>query len=137
SSRDADLLRRLADESPIWDHLGPTRIVVTAYLTYAGGARGQLFRFLFQNQYRLALGITGPEGNLFWKRIKARLRDQEFSPQGPRAALLIGKREHHFTLREIRYLQEASRLAGLLIHNYNLVMREVESRRNKHELQLA
>src|SRR5690606_17981294 len=59
------------------------------------------------------------------------------SPQGPRAALLIGKREHHFTLREIRYLQEASRLAGLLIHNYNLVMREVESRRNKHELQLA
>ena len=132
----ADVVRRLADDSPIWNYLGAGKILVTAYLTYAGGSRERLYRFLFQNRYRLALGIAGEEGGL-WRRLVRKFTKRPSGYAGPRAALLIGNRTGYFAMREIRYLQEAARLAGLLIHNYNLVIQEVESRRNRHELAQA
>lgn len=140
---------RISDTSRLWKHLGQDRVIVTSYLTYGAGSRGELYRFLIQNRIYMTVGITGIEENgertktIF--KIKSWfdgtiLRRTEKTRKAPaRAAFLIGHRTDgsRFLLREIRYLQEAGRLASMLINNYLLLMRELENRRRIRQLVIA
>lgn len=140
---------RLPDTSPVWRHIEPERIQVASYLSLAGGTRGILYRFMIENQFFLAVGISGNERNfLTWiaavaRRIpslRARFpRATTLPPARPLVALLIGfKRDRpSFTLSEIRYIQEAGRLARMLSVNYELLLDEIEKRRKLREIVLA
>ena len=140
-----DHLNRLADKSPIWKYLKPEKITAASYLTYGSGNIGELYRYLVQNRFHLAIGITGPARFQFQIEGIAGLenflieRKKESRPRKLKAALLIGGKlkGRAFSLAEISYLKEASRLAGMLMYNYILLLQEVEKRRKKRELLLA
>lgn len=145
-------LRRISHNSSIWDHLTPGRMIVTAYLAYGGGGAAELYNYLYKNNYMLAIGIVGRLGRVgfFQNGIDAifrgkmswaaRPRDGETQEsQDIRAALLVGYHQMRkkLTLKEIRYLQEAAKLAGMLIHNYSLLIGEIDKRRRMREIILA
>lgn len=141
---------RMPDSSPIWKHIEPERIQVASYLALAGGSRGILYRFMLENEYFLAVGISGNERSLTGAlkamarsipRIRAALPPALLAPEPPRplVAMLIGfKRDRpSFTLSEIRYIQEAGRLARMLSVNYEILLDEIEKRRKLREIVLA
>lgn len=138
----SDFLKRIPDESSVWDYFSPGKIIVTSYLTYAGGNRGELYRFLFHNRYYMAIGIPEPDRRLVHEATFTEYGDRT-AIRGKRfrikAALLIGNKEGDliFKLSEIRYLQEAARLAGMLVYNYALLIQEVKKRKRMHELSMA
>ena len=131
-------LLRISEHSPFWKFLTPERLVVTAYLMYAGGKRGELFHYLYKNSFVLAIGILG-------RNRRGVLSDLLGGPDAPagedevRAALLVGYRRNgtKLELREIRYLQEAAKLAGMLIYNYGLLLQEVRKRRRMRDVLMA
>ena len=148
---------RMSDKSSIWRYLKPEKMIVTSYLTYGGGTRGELYRYLFRNSYYLGIGISGPAARFPLAGVNVELENllQGGFRRGDRrsdadrkdanddgkvqAAMLVGyKKDHHiFSLAEIRYLHEAARLAGMLMYNYSLLLQEVEKRRRMRELFLA
>lgn len=127
-----EAIRVLPADNVIWQHLRSGGIMVAAYLAYGAGSREELYRFLSRNRAVLAIGLAG-EGN----------RPGRFgiptAADPARAAILIGPRRKggNFRLSEIRYLQEAARLAELIIRNYELLARELMQRRSKQEITLA
>ncbi len=140
-------LMRLSSRSQIWKYLTAEKIIVTNYLTYGAGSRGEVYRFLYRNNFLLAVGITGSESRFknFPGILKMTGRFEGDSADMPEsgpvilAALLVGRRHDGRKLRltQIRYLQEAAKLAGLLVYNYALLIQEVEKRRRVRDLYLA
>lgn len=140
-------LLRVPGHNRIWKYLQPGQLRVSAYLSYAAGGREELFRFLHKNNYLLALGIIGSSGQILTPARntnplqKTGLKNDAVFNQSLdlKAALLIGykKDKSKLKLNEIRYLQEASKLAGLLIYNYALLIQEIAKRRQIRELNLA
>ncbi|MEQ8352797.1 MAG: PP2C family protein-serine/threonine phosphatase [Leptospiraceae bacterium] len=149
---------RLPDGSPLWRHVAPERIVVTSYLTYGTGVRGELYKFLYRNRIHLAVGIEGTEMPSLRLRFQEHLKEIKSQKEKQnsyfklnsnslterlklptRAALLIGKPRNRdgLLLSEIRYLQEASRLAGMMVENFALLFQEVEKRQKMREVYLA
>jgi serine phosphatase RsbU (regulator of sigma subunit) len=141
---------RMPDSSPIWKHIQPERIQVASYLALGGGSRGILYRFMVENEYFLAVGISGNE-RTFGGALKAiarsipRIRQAVPAaliapdPPRPQVAMLIGfkKDRPSFTLSEIRYIQEAGRLARMLSVNYEILLDEIAKRRKLREIVLA
>ena len=140
-----DALLRLPDQHPAWRLLRTDKLLVTSYLTYGGGSRGELYRYLFRNRFYMAVGIGGSDDdwskeerfslkNIFGKQNS----ETEVTPE-IRTALLIGYKKTRliFKLAEIRYLQEAARLSSMLIYNFTLLLQEVEKRKKMRELFLA
>ena len=128
----AEGMRILSRESALWRSLRPGRILVSSYLAYGGGVRGEVYRFLSRNGCALAVGLgqgspLHPLASVFSRRPSAN------------AALLLGPRKdgRNFRLSEIRYLREAARLADLILRNYELLARELLQRRNRQEVFLA
>ena len=125
-------MRVLPHDSVLWQLLRPGRILVTSYLAYGGGTRGELYRFLGRNGCALAVGLgqVSSSRTLGWLLAKR---------ESANAALLVGLRTdgRNFQLSEIRYLQEASRLADQILRNYELLARELVHRRSRQEVTLA
>ncbi|MCB1172390.1 MAG: serine/threonine-protein phosphatase [Leptospiraceae bacterium] len=143
-------LQRMPTESPVWRYLRPGQMRVTAYLAYAAGYRGELFQYMYKNNYLIALGVIDDEGGKFTAQRASGMTKQALSairsatrqyrsPATLRAALLVGYKQERQKLRlnEIRYLQEAAKLSELLIYNYALLIREMEKRQRIRELNLA
>lgn len=155
-------LLRVSEKSTLWRFLTPERLIVTAYLTYAGGGREEVFHYLYKNKFVLGIGILGKGGGLLSKLLnntngqrdlRGRLTrsrnknsnlndggdDAVYDDETIRAALLVGYRRNRtkLELREIRYLQEAAKLAGLLIYNYALLLQEVRKRRRIRDVVMA
>ena len=143
SLRFGQILRR-SPRSPFWNYLRPDRITVTSYLTYGAGVRAELFRYLLKNNVYMAIGVSNPASSSFLRdnslmpdfRLLTRGRGE---PVNIRAAILFGPRRDRrkFRLTEIRYMQEAARLVGMLIFNYSLLAQEIEKRRRMREINLA
>ncbi len=130
---------RMPDASPLWEHIRPDRLIVAAYLAYAGGSRGILYRFLVESQFAIAAGISGKEDGTL-EQIAARFRKvKQRESRGPYVALLLGFRRDgsSFSLSEVRYIQEAARLARMLVSNFEILLAEVEKRRKLREIVLA
>lgn len=157
-------LHRISEKSTVWRYLTPERLIVTAYLTYAAGRREEVFNYLYKNKFVLGIGILGKGGGRLRKmlsgsetpinvqdfqNLRSRLkksrndgysrREQESEEEPIRAALLVGYRRNRtkLELREIRYLQEAAKLAGMLIYNYALLLQEVRKRRRIRDVVMA
>ena len=139
------LIKRISHTSDLWRHLSPGRLAVTAYLTYGGGSRQELFNFLYKNQFLLAIGIMGDDlrRERFLRWPLALTGVGESGPgdgtAGIRVALLVGypSDRRKLRLKEVRYLQEAAKLAGMLIQNYSLLVQEIAKRRRVREVFLA
>ncbi len=141
--RFGQILRRSA-RSPFWNYLRPDRIVVTSYLTYGAGVRNDLYRYLMRHNVYMTIGVSNPASGTFLRdnslmpdfRKLTRARGE---PVNIRAAILFGPRrdKRKYRLSEIRYMQEAARLVGMLIFNYSLLAQEIEKRRRIRELYLA
>lgn len=143
-----EAMHRVPVGSALWRYLGPEQMAVTSYLAYGGGRREELFRFLYRNRFMLAIGIVGQRAPDWRTRLMhwlgrgggaPRLEEQRLSVENYRAALLVGYRVggRKLALREIRYLQEAARLASQLIYNYALLIQEISKRRRIRALALA
>ncbi|MEQ9364221.1 MAG: PP2C family protein-serine/threonine phosphatase [Leptospirales bacterium] len=145
-------LHRLSEKSIVWRYLTPERLIVTAYLTYAAGRREEVFNYLYKNKFVLAIGILGKGGRRLGRMLSGSEDDRAFRKAGGstgeeaqaeedsiRAALLVGYRRNgtKLELREIRYLQEAAKLAGMLIYNYALLLQEVRKRRRIRDVVMA
>lgn len=142
-------LKRISENSTVWRYLTPERLVVTAYLTYAAGRREEVFHYLYKNRFVLAIGILGQGGDRLRKMLSGPEslatppNDNDPVEEQPddsiRAALLVGYRRNgtKLELREIRYLQEAAKLAGMLIYNYALLLQEVRKRRRIRDVVMA
>ena len=137
-------LIRLESKNPIWMRLQEYNFVVTDYLTYGGGTRKELFHFLLQNNYVLAIGVKGLKYYkykfpfpLFTKKREPKGEALAFSDM--KAALLIGysKQRANLKISETRYLHEAASLMNILIRNYAILIAEIEKRRRIRELQVA
>ncbi|MDH5655899.1 MAG: serine/threonine-protein phosphatase [Spirochaetia bacterium] len=129
---------RIKESSNFWKYLLPDKLAVTSYLTYSGGSGAGLYRFLLHNNFYMALGISGKaKENVFRKNY--RYSTSDINLDGMKAALLLGykKDQRRYKLSEIRYLQEASRLATMMIKDYSLLIREIERRKKMRELNLA
>lgn len=101
--------------SEIWEYFSKQKeITITSYLTYGTGSRGDVFEFLNKLNIQLAYPMLGVDGG---KNISA--------------VFLVGNKKNHksFTLGEIRFIKECTRLADLLLHNYSLLLSEVEKKR--------
>lgn len=135
-----DALIRMPDSSPLWEHIRPERLAVAAYLAYAAGSRGILYRFLIESQFSMAAGVSGDEGPRFQAILDKLLRRRRpVRKKGPYVALLLGFRHDRssFSLSEVRYIQEAARLARMLVSNFEILLAEVAKRRKMREIMLA
>lgn len=143
SLRFGQILRK-SPRSPFWNYLKPDRIVVTAYLTYGSGTRNELYRYLLRNNVYMAIGVSNPASTNFFRdnTLMPDFRKLTRTDGGVvdiRAAILFGPRRDRrkFRLSEIRYMQEAARLVGMLVFNYTLLAQEIEKRRRMREVYLA
>ncbi len=134
-------LVRIPASSPIWPFVEADRIAVMPHLVYGGGPRAELYQFLRRNEIYLAIGIAGERQGFLQPLIDRLLRRSAPGIDRPaiRAAVLIGLKENgrRYTLAELRYIQEATRLAGLLVYNYTVLIQEVQKRGRMRELLLA
>ncbi len=129
---------RLSTTSPIWNLLRPEKIYFTSYLNYGTGARKELFEFLYERKVLLAIGL-GKRRNLLQRihtAINRRRTKTEEPPENLSCALLVGypKDRDRLYLRELRYLQEAARLAGMMLYNMHTLIREVDKRKKVRDL---
>jgi len=125
-----DDIIRLSSRSSYWKYLRPGKIIVTNYLTFGSGSRGDLYRFLISHGASMAIRI----GDTVPLR---RFKDLFQLPDSPHAVILIGHRNRRFKMREIRYLQEVARLAGLLAYNFQILVDEIEKRKRMRDVLLA
>ena len=143
------ILHRVPENSRFWNYLRNNHIVITDYLTYGGGVREELFRFLSSENYMLALGIQKKKNHTrlstflmkSYKLRKGYRQGQKRLEQADsiKSALLIGYPEKNKSLKisETRYLHEATRLCSILIQNYTILVAEIEKRQQIRELQIA
>ena len=127
---------RIKDSSNLWKHLLPDKMVVASYLTYSGGSRQGLYRFLYNNNIYLAMGVIG---NTSFNHQSLNIKKNRMPASNMKAAILLGYKKNHrrYELSEIRYLQEASRLASMMVEDYALLIREIEKRKKMRELSAA
>lgn len=131
----------------IWDYIKPQKVIATNYIIYSTGNKKRLFNLLFENNIFLLFGLKDKEFlyyriyllllnliNIVYVLIKKQdltLYRQYQEKEFPNSALLIGKPKNRtkFSLKEIRYLQEVSRLAGMMITNIYTLFKEVDKRK--------
>ncbi len=137
----------LDNSNLIWKYIKPEKIIATMYIVYSTGNRKKLFEFLYKNQIFLLFGLGEKEDlyyiiyfyilkfiNFFYKIFKKEdisIYKNYLEIQTSKSALLIGKPigRNKLDLKEIRYLQEVSRLATMLIKNMNILFKEVDKRK--------
>ncbi|EPG73372.1 SpoIIE-like protein phosphatase domain protein [Leptospira fainei serovar Hurstbridge str. BUT 6] len=114
---------RIPFGSEIWKYFEDhTEVTVTSHLAYGLGIRESVFKFLHQMEVQLAYPLFNFE------------RGKEVI-----AVFLVGEKRNrrNFTLGELRFLKECTRLASLLIRNYSLLVDEVEKKRIVRDLNMA
>ncbi|TGK06978.1 serine/threonine-protein phosphatase [Leptospira semungkisensis] len=114
---------RIPYGSEIWTYFEDhTEVTVTSHLAYGLGIRESVFQFLSQMKVQLAYPLFNFEKG---KEVIA--------------VFLVGEKRNrkNFTLGELRFLKECTRLASLLIRNYSLLVDEVEKKRIVRDLNMA
>lgn len=136
---------RIPNSSLLWNLLQPEKMQFASYLLYGTGIRKELFEFLFHRRIIVAIGL-GHQHNLihrFREWLAAtlpksfQLTQSELTENAPRCAFLAGYPEGRdkLYLHELRYLQEATRLAGMMLLNMHALIKEVDNRRKVRDLQ--
>ena len=134
---------RIPNNDIFWKYLPEYKFLVTNYLTYAGGAREKLFRFLFVNNYMIAFSVKNSTINSlqnFFSMILPFLeKTKKQNLDTIKVALLIGysKAYKNLSINETRYLYEVARLVNILVRNYSILLDEIQKRYQIRELQIA
>lgn len=114
---------RIPFGSEIWTYFeSHTEVTVTSHLAYGLGIRESVFKFLNQMGVQLAYPLFDFEKG---KEVIA--------------VFLVGEKRNrkNFTLGELRFLKECTRLGSLLLRNYSLLVDEVEKKRIVRDLNMA
>ena len=133
-------LYKVSLHSHFWKYLQEYKFMATDYLTYGGGKREELFRFLLHNNYNIAIGVKNLKKSYFsflWNRNRTTQKNNH--KDDSMAALLIryGPIRKFLKLKETHYLYEVARLGNMLIENYAILIAEIEKRQRIRELQIA
>ncbi|MCC5816005.1 MAG: serine/threonine-protein phosphatase [Leptospira sp.] len=114
---------RISKDSDIWKFFMESKeITVTSHLAYGVGFRENL------HSYLTGMGI----------QIAFPIKDLQLEKQN-KAILLIGEKinKQNFSLGELRYIREVSRLASMLLDNYALLADEIEKKKIIRKLHTA
>ncbi|MCB1156345.1 MAG: SpoIIE family protein phosphatase [Leptospiraceae bacterium] len=111
---------KLPSNSEIWQFFTSRREpIVTSYLAHGVGVRESVYKFLRKLEIQLAYPMFGSIGI---KKISA--------------VFLVGEKHNktNFSLGELRFIKECTRLADLLLQNYQLLIAEVEKKKLVRDL---
>jgi serine phosphatase RsbU (regulator of sigma subunit) len=111
---------KMVESSPVWKYFSQNKdITITSYLIYGSGNREDTHKFLRDLNIQIAYPIIGSEN-----------RNKVTS------VFLIGEKKNHknFSLGELKFIKEITRLADLLIQNYLLLLSEVEKKKMERDL---
>lgn len=114
---------RISTNSDIWRFFQQSKeVIVTSHLTYGVGFREILHNYLSNLEIQIAFPIRD-------------LQEKDSN----KAILLIGEKENkqNFSLGELRYIREVSRLASMLLDNYSLLADEIEKKKIMRKLHTA
>jgi serine phosphatase RsbU (regulator of sigma subunit) len=114
---------RISSNSDIWNYFKNLKeVTVTSHLAYGVGFREKLYSYLNKMEIQIAFPV----------------RDSKKTSRN-KAILLIGEKinKNNFSLGELRYIREVSRLASMLIDNYELLADEIEKKKIQRKIQIA
>jgi protein phosphatase len=114
---------RISSNSEIWKFMQKSKeVTVTAHLAYGVGFRESLFSYLSSMGVQIAFPV----------------RDNQNKKQN-KAILLIGEKrdKQNFSLGELRYIREVSRLISMLLDNYTLLAEDIEKKKIIRKLHTA
>lgn len=116
-------LMKIPSNSEIWHYLTSSdEIIITSHLAYGSGIRESVYNFLKDIEVQLAYPMLGYEKGITTAAI-----------------FLVGEKidGSNFTLGELTFIKECSRLAELLLYNYSLLVNEVEKKKLVRDLNFA
>lgn len=114
---------KLPNKSEIWNYFENEKdVTITSSLMFGAGIRDTVYNFLRNLNIQLAFPMYGFDGN---KSITA--------------LFLVGERNtpRNFTLGELRFIKECTRLTDLLLYNYQLLIADVEKKKMEKSLREA
>lgn len=111
---------KIPGNSEIWKYFAASReAIITSYFAYGVGIRESIFKFLHNLEIQLAFPMFGTPDK---RKVSA--------------VFLVGEKinKTNFSLGELRFIKECTRLADLLLQNYQLLISEVEKKRLVRDL---
>lgn len=142
-----DIILEIPENNPLWKYIKPEKIIASTYIVYSTGDRKHLFNLLYENKILLLFGLGEKKDayhsfyitllkfinklHIIIKKEELSLYKKHIENELPKTALLIGmpKDRTKFDLKELRYLQEVSRLATMLLTNMYILFKEVDKRK--------
>ena len=113
-------IMKVAANSSVWEYFSENRdITITSYLAYGSGNRELAHRFLTDLNIQIAYPMVGMYDE---KKVST--------------VFLIGEKSNRssFTLGELKFIKECSRLGDLLMQNYLLLLSDVEKKKMQRDL---
>jgi hypothetical protein len=114
---------KLHNKSEIWNYFENEKdVTITSSLMFGSGVRDSVYNFLRNLNIQLAFPMYGFDGK---KAITA--------------LFLVGERNipRNFTLGELSFIKECTRLTDLLLYNYQLLIADVEKKKMEKSLKEA
>ncbi len=111
---------KIVESSPVWKYFSQNKdITITSYLIYGSGNREDTHKFLRDMNIQIAYPMLGTDSG---KKVSS--------------VFLFGEKRNHknFSLGELKFIKEITRLADLLIQNYLLLLSEVEKKKMERDL---
>lgn len=111
---------KIAENSPIWEYFIQNKdITITSNLVYGSGNREDAHTFLSNLNIQIAYPMLGLDEG---KKVSS--------------VFLIGEKKNHknFSLGELKFIKETTRLADLLLQNYLLLISDVEKKKMERDL---
>ena len=111
---------KIPEISPVWDYFTKNKdITITSYLLYGSGIREEAHKFLSELNIQIAYPMLGLEEGTKVSSV-----------------FLISekKNQNNFSLGELKFIKEVTRLADMLIQNYLLLLSEVEKKKMERDL---
>ncbi len=111
---------KVPENSPVWEYFSNNKeITITSYLIYGSGNREDTHKFLRDLNVQIAYPMLGLDSG---KKVSS--------------VFLIGEKKNNknFSLGELKFIKEVTRLADLIIQNYLLLLSEVEKKKMERDL---
>jgi serine phosphatase RsbU (regulator of sigma subunit) len=111
---------KIPETSPVWEYFSNNKdITITSYLIYGSGNREDTHKFLRDLNVQIAYPMLGLDSG---RKVSS--------------VFLIGEKKNNknFSLGELKFIKEVTRLADLIIQNYLLLLSEVEKKKMERDL---
>jgi protein phosphatase len=116
-------LLEMRPENNVWKYLiNQDDVIITSSLKYGSGVREEVYNFLKRLNVQLIFPMYGFDEST--KREAFFMVGEKTTPK-------------NFTLGEIRFIQECARLTDLIIHNYQLLIDDIQRKKMEKSLRAA